>query len=258
MKFISFGDLIEVTYNDGSIELISKEKAAELDYKERQQSINKQKIQITYQNKIFTGSQFANITGIDRATVGIYYKRGLHTGEEIIAAYNKCKTARHIITYGNQEYTTYSFSKLTGISEATIQRYYNKGLRTGEEILESYKSVNASILYNNTYYNMEQFSRLTQISNSIINRYYKKGLRTGEEMLAQYAKNGMRPKSVRTITYKKQQQSLNSFVKSIGMDYTSAVLLYNKGIRTGEELLTIHNSRKRVRKEKNNGKQLQA
>ena len=35
MKFIDFGDLVEVTYDNGNQELVSKEEALALGYKER-------------------------------------------------------------------------------------------------------------------------------------------------------------------------------------------------------------------------------
>ena len=136
MKFIDFGDLVEVTYDNGNRELVSKEEALALGYKER----NKKYIQIPYKNQLYSVSQFGKHTGISESAIRSLYHNGYVTGEQIIAHYNpKLKTTRgREITYKNNIYTPADFSKETGIGLSTIAGYYNTCGCNGDLMVEKY------------------------------------------------------------------------------------------------------------------------
>ena len=235
MKFINFGDLVEVTYDDGSIELVSKEEAYTLGYKKQID------YRITYKGKVYNSAQLSKLTGISVVTICKYYNKGLHTGEEIVEAYEKQKeTIRGIIiTYQGKVYNSAQLSKLIGITHATIIKYYNKGFRTGEEILEAYnkqKENRYKIIHQDKVLSSEQFSKLTGISSTTVHSYYNKGLRTGEEMIKEYDKY--------KITYQGKVLNSEQFSKLTGISGKTIRNYYNKGLRTGEEIIDVYNKQK--------------
>ena len=247
MKFVDFGDLVEVTYDNDNIELISKEEAYKLGYKEQQ------KIEILYNNKIYSCRKFSALTKINYSTILALYNKGLHTGEEIIEAYNKIKSSKNEtnITYKNEVFNCAQFSKLVQIHNSITLRYYNKGLHTGEEILEAYNKAKEYrrgrlITYQDKVYSISQFSKLIKVHDNTVRDYYNKGLRTGEEIIQAYNK-AKAIKSNIGITYEGQVFTATQFSKLTNIDVHVICNYYSKGICTGEEILKTYNKRKAIK-----------
>lgn len=287
MKFISFGDLVEVTYDDGSIELVSKENAVELGYKERQNieisykgkmytvtalsnelqisagtirryydagystgeeimdayTKNKQtEVRVLHNGKIYNSVQFETISGINSSTIAKYFKQGYITGDAIIKHYNDCLKQYLQIPYKNKTYNPNDLSKILSISAGTIKKYYLKGYKTGEEIEAAYKANNniekIKITYKGQEYSPTKLAELIQISPGTIKHYYNNGCQTGEEIVAAYAKSA--PRRI-YIPYKGKMYSINGLSKVTKISYNAILNYYNKGYRTGEEIVAYYN-----------------
>lgn len=239
MKFISFGDLVEVTYDDGSIELISKEKAVELGYKERNE------IKISYKGQILNCSTFNELSGISRNTIYRLYYEGLRTGEDIIDAYNKMrKCKRVLIPYNGSVYTARQLGKLLCTNGSTIVRYYQNGLKTGEEIEAAYNKqkenrTDVQIFYNGTIYNSVEFGRETGMNPSTVRSYYNKGFHKGEEIIEAFNANKPRVTPIK-ITYKGKEYTRQQFAKISKIKPTTIYSYYKKGLCTGEEIISAY------------------
>ena len=236
MKFISFGDLVEVTYDDGSIELVSKETAAELGYKERQ-------IKISYNGKTYGYRAFSKLVGINASVIYNYYKKGHTDGKAILEAYYKQKASKTEIniSYQGKMYNSSSFGKLADMYPHTVRDYYKRGYTTGEEILaehQKYKTVkqNNTIYYKNKEYTVNEFSILTGIQYSTIWNYCKRGINDGETIIKSHT-TYIAPRKDVKITYKNNQYSLSNFSKMTNIPYHVVKTCYKNKIRTGEEII---------------------
>lgn len=243
MKFVDFGDLVEVTYDDESVELISKEEATKLGYKEIQE------IKIPYEGKIYTSTEFSRRTDINDNFIGKCYRAGICTGEAIITEYAKRgRKQKYVkIPYNNQILSVAQFSEHSGIKPTTIHHYLAKGFSTGEEIIIAYNKVQTSkptITYKNKNYDLLSFSKLPEvkISYATIRTYYKDGLRTGEEMIEKH--NNCKLLHPIVITYANKSITLKQFSELVNVPFPTAKYYCDKGIKTGEEILTLYNKNK--------------
>lgn len=244
MKFVDFGDLVEVTYDNGDQELLSKEDALALGYKERQE------IEITYKGEVYNATQFGRKVKISINAVCRYYKKGYCTGEEIIDAYNKQKDSKKEIQilYNNNTYNSNQFSKLSGISSTTIQACYKKGITSGEEIIAEHGTKIRNIEYKNQYLTQEQLSNLTKIPARIISQYYEQGIRSGEKMEQLWCETKHKKNmQVLKISYMGQYYTVRQLSKLINIPETNIrTYYYKRGLTTGEQMKACHKAQLKI------------
>ena len=248
MKFVDFGDLVEVTYDDDNIELISKYDAVEkLGYKQGRTLL------ITYHLQIFELRQFCIDKKIDYTKAYNFYSKGIRKGEILL---QKCKAKPIVvkITYQGKVFNASQFAKLADISQQTVLKYYKQGLTTGEEIIYTYQQSILEnqqqyncVFYNENAYSCSAFARLTGISEGTIMQYYRKGIHNGQEMIDTYNKNSNfhKTKEKRKIPYKGKYYTVKEFSKLTCMtDGTIYNYLNHKNCRTGEEMIRLYESQK--------------
>jgi hypothetical protein len=149
-------------------------------------------VELTYKGEVYNSKQFSAITNMSDTFIRDCYKRGLRTGEEIIEAYAEYKSTvnNYSIMYKNISYNSKQLSNILKIPAPTIRQYYNKGLRTGEEIFSAYtanqKGHKKLVSYQNNICNLSQVNKLTGIPRHFVSRCYSLGIRTGEEMIERY------------------------------------------------------------------------
>lgn len=245
MKFVDFGDLVEVTYDDESVELIAKEEAYKLGYKERQQ------LRITYKGQIYNGDKFAKLIGIDRATVHRLYHLGYVTGEEIerIAQQRK-EECQFDIHYENVTYSANTFCKSFRLPQKLVYSMCQKGITDGNLIIEAHKTYMLEIeqrrgpviTYNKQYIRLFDFAKKHGMTNKTAKKYYSRGLRTGEEMLL--LRDKKQPKKDKQIPYKGRIYNFKEFTEETGIAYKFIIKHYCDKITTGEELIELYNASK--------------
>ena len=239
MKFIDFGDLVEVTYNNGNQELVSKEEALALGYKEREKLCG-----ITYNNKVYNVCQFSKLTGINTNTVYAYYRRGITDGEELIRLYQEYKANNldRPITYKGEMYVPTTLSRVINITNRIIIKYYDEGLHTGEEIIEAYnrdRNQRLVITYNGQKYTYAEFGRLAKMTPTTVANYHKKGYNTGEEIIEACNKNRLRMQT-KSVSYNGQVYASGVFSKLVGIPKYFVRDCCDKGITAGEEIITLY------------------